>query len=206
MRPAADATTTADTTGAPTPSDCWPNVLFDTREALQRDTAPAGSNVILGGVMYYITLDVANLSQWFRGTAPFNGGTGANANIDNTGFTVYFSDRRNNRNTADLETGEYGFEDFVNPAVATGAPNTRARGGEDVNDEQGPRHLRQRFRTTTACPARCRPAPRRRSIGTGVADDEPHARSGEGQPRDPLPARAEARQRRRHRAASASPG
>ena len=56
-----------------------------------------------------------------------------NAIIDNTGFTVYFSDRRNNRNAANLETGEYGFEDFVNPTVASGAPNAMLDVGEDIN-------------------------------------------------------------------------
>ncbi|MEP7307737.1 MAG: pilus assembly PilX N-terminal domain-containing protein [Acidobacteriota bacterium] len=122
--------------GSTNASDYWPNVLFDPREALQRDVAPAGSNVILGGVMYYMTLDVRNLALWFRGTAPFNGGSGANAIIDNTGFTVYFSDRRNNRTAANLETGEYGFEDFVNPSVASGAPNAILDVGEDVNDSK----------------------------------------------------------------------
>jgi hypothetical protein len=46
---------------------------------------------------------------------------------------VYFSDRRNNRNAANLETAEYGAEDFVNPASATGAPNAALDVGEDVN-------------------------------------------------------------------------
>ena len=123
----------ATTPAALSASDYWPNVLFDPREGLQRDVAPAGSNVILGGVMYYVAIDVANLSKWFKGTAPFNGGTGVNAIIDNTGFTVYFSDRRNNRNAANLETGDTGFEDFVNPAVASGAPNATLDVGEDVN-------------------------------------------------------------------------
>jgi len=122
--------------GSTNAADYWPNVLFDPREALQRDVAPAGSNVILGGVMYYVSLDVANLAKWFKGAAPFNGGSGVNAIVDNTGFTVYFSDRRNNRNAADKETGEYGFEDFVNPNVANGAPNLVLDGGEDINDNK----------------------------------------------------------------------
>jgi hypothetical protein len=50
-----------------------------------------------------------------------------------TGYVVYFSDRRGNRNTLNQETGEYGFEDFVNPASATGTPNTVRDTGEDVN-------------------------------------------------------------------------
>ena len=77
---------------------------------------------------------------------------------DNTGFTVYFSDRRNNRNTANLETGDYGFEDFVNPAVASGAPNATLDGGEDINGNKSSTPM-ARFRTTTGCPARCRQAP-----------------------------------------------
>jgi hypothetical protein len=119
--------------GSSNASDYWPNVLFDPREALQRDVAPAGSNVILGGVMYYIALDASNLSRWFTGTAPFNVGTGNTATIDNTGYTVYFSDRRNNRNLANQETGDYGFEDVVNPTVASGAPNGLLDVGEDIN-------------------------------------------------------------------------
>jgi hypothetical protein len=119
--------------GSTNAADYWPTVLFDSREALQRDAAPAGANVILGGAMYYVTLDVANLAKWFKAAAPFNGGSGGNAIVDNTGFTVYFSDRRNNRTTGNQETGEYGFEDFVNPNSATGAPNGTLDGGEDVN-------------------------------------------------------------------------
>jgi hypothetical protein len=83
--------------------------------------------------MYYISLDVANLSRWFMATAPFNLGTGANSKKDNGGFTVYFSDRRNNRKADGTETGEYGYEDFVNPLSATGAPNGLLDVGEDVN-------------------------------------------------------------------------
>ena len=123
--------------GSTVSTDWWPNVLFDPREALQRDTStPGAANLPLGGVMHYVTIDVANLAKWFRATvAPFNAGTGADARIDNTGYTVYFSDRRNNRNAANLETGEYGWEDFVNPAVATGAPNGALDTGEDVNGD-----------------------------------------------------------------------
>ena len=84
---------------AGTPStDYWPNVLFDTREGLQRDCGPGGTsnctgagNVALGGVMYYIAIDAANLSQWFKKTAPFNAGTGNLSKTDNTGYTVYSS-------------------------------------------------------------------------------------------------------------------
>ena len=121
--------------GSTTATDYWPNVLFDPREALQRDTSnPGAANLPIGGVMHYITIDAANLAKWFRATvAPYNAGTGASSRIDNTGYTVYFSDRRNNRTAASLETGEYGWEDFVNPLSATGAPNGALDTGEDVN-------------------------------------------------------------------------
>ena len=49
------------------------------------------------------------------------------------GYTVYFSDRRGNRNAANAETGEFGFEDIVNPASAAGTPNGALDAGEDVN-------------------------------------------------------------------------
>jgi hypothetical protein len=83
--------------------------------------------------MYYAAIDVQNLTKWFKGTAPLNAPGGANAKVNNTGYTVYFSDRRNNRNAANLETAEYGFEDFVNPAAANGAPNGTLDTGEDLN-------------------------------------------------------------------------
>ncbi len=40
---------------------------------------------------------------------------------------------RNNRDAANRETGEYGFEDIVNPADVNGAPNNTLDAGEDVN-------------------------------------------------------------------------
>ena len=107
-----------------------PQVIFDPREGLVRDAALGG--LALGGVMHYIMLDVRNLSLWLQGVAPYNAGTGAQSRTVN-GFTVYFSDRRNNRNAANVESGEYGWEDIINPAVANGAPNTTLDVGEDVN-------------------------------------------------------------------------
>lgn len=118
--------------GSTKPTDWWPLVLFDPREALQRDIAPAATFLAFGGVMHYITLDVANLSKWFAGTAPYNTGTGNQA-LSVNGYSVYFSDRRNNRNTSNAETGEYGFEDVINPTVAGGATNDTLDAGEDVN-------------------------------------------------------------------------
>jgi len=140
----------------------WPNALFDSREGVQRDAdpgtfamitpfAPLGGGAIaagmdrnkvglqIGGVIYYIALDVKNLAKWFKASAaPYNvANTGLLAKIDNTGYTVYFSDRRNNRDLNDKETGEYGWEDLVNPTVASGAPDGACQAGEDVNDVVG---------------------------------------------------------------------
>ena len=127
----------AITTGITDATNWWPNVLFDPREGLQRNIDPMNTNVKLGGLMHYVAIDVANLARWFQGAvAPFNAGNnGVNAIKDNGGFTVYFSDRRNNRNAANQETGEYGWEDFVNSSNADGAPNnnTTVEAGEDVN-------------------------------------------------------------------------
>jgi hypothetical protein len=120
--------------GSTSAADYWPNVLFDTREALLRDVDPAVDPLLyVGGVVYYVGINVANLTKWFRGQAPLNTPGGANAMVNGTGYTVYFSDRRNNNNTASLETAEYGSEDFVNPLSATGTPNAVLDTGEDLN-------------------------------------------------------------------------
>ncbi len=126
----------ADSTAS---ADHWPNVLFDVREALSRDAVPAGhtNRVMLGGTMHYVEIDAANLSRWFQRTGAYGAGTGNQAMREGGsatgGYSLYFSDRRNNRNTSNEETGEYGWEDIVNPASGTGAPNGTLDAGEDVN-------------------------------------------------------------------------
>jgi hypothetical protein len=127
-----------DATGGKDPANWWPLALFDTREGLQRDADPgtATTGVEIGGVMYYVQVNAANLARWFRASvAPYNVlNSGLQAKTDNGGYTLYFSDRRNNRNAASQETGEYGWEDFVNPGVANGVPNNTCEiPGEDVN-------------------------------------------------------------------------
>ena len=108
----------------------WPNVLYDTREGALRDNIPTSQvTVYLGGVIHYIELDINNLARWFTGAI---GASGSNT-MNETGYVVYFSDRRTNRNAANQETGEYGFEDFVNPASANGTPNGVMDTAEDVN-------------------------------------------------------------------------
>ncbi len=124
--------------------DYWPNTIFDTREALFRSVAPATNDAMLGGVMHYVGLDVGNLSKWLNGAAPYGAGSGNQA-LSVSGYTVYFSDRRNNRSDgtnatctdpnlpAPCATGEYGFEDVVNSTNAAGTPNAALDAGEDVN-------------------------------------------------------------------------
>jgi hypothetical protein len=116
-----------------------PNALYDPREGLQRDVAPtsAVTAMHMGGIMYYVEIDAGNLSKWFKGTLPTSlAGTtqGTNALRDGAGggFTVYFSDRRGNRDGSN-ETGEYGFEDIVNPSSSSGTPNNSLDTGEDFN-------------------------------------------------------------------------
>lgn len=111
--------------------DFWPNVLYDTREGTNRDADPGGLK--LGGVMHYITIDVANLAKWFVGSGSYAASNGIGVKLDNGGYTVYFSDRRNNRNASNEETGDYGYEDIVNPASSTGTPNGTLDTGEDTN-------------------------------------------------------------------------
>jgi hypothetical protein len=79
--------------------------------------------------MNLVELDVSNLARWFSGTI---GATGAQA-VNNNGYIVYFSDRRGNRNNDGNETGEFGFEDVVNPSAAPGTPDGLIQTGEDLN-------------------------------------------------------------------------
>jgi hypothetical protein len=121
---------TACNVGTTVSTNYWPMVLYDTREGNLRDNIATGTlTVFLGGVMHYVELDVRNLTRWFQGAIGVSGPNAMNV----TGYVVYFSDRRNNRNAASQETGEYGFEDFVNPLSASGTPNNVLDQGEDVN-------------------------------------------------------------------------
>ena len=101
------------------PHDYWPNALYDPREGYFRDAGVAANTLLLGGIMHYVELDVNNLRRWILGQIGANGPATRNDN----GYIIYFSDRRNNRNGAGNETGEYGFEDVINPGDANGTPN-----------------------------------------------------------------------------------
>lgn len=117
-------------TGTTVAANYWPKMLYDTREALFREGENVNfSQVYLGGVMHYVELDVRNLTRWFQGQI----GTSGTIVERTTGYSVYFSDRRGNRDGTGRETGEYGFEDFVNPASSSGTPNGALDAGEDVN-------------------------------------------------------------------------
>jgi PilX N-terminal len=121
-------------TAANPSTDFWPNVLYDTREGVNRAPAAATSTAYITaeGVMNYVELDAANLVKWFT----TNQGT---LGLDNnTGYTVYFSDRRGEHTdpASGTKTGSYGFDDFVNPNdTANGCSNGVLDGGEDVEGD-----------------------------------------------------------------------
>ena len=114
--------------------DYWPLVMYDTREGNFRDNQGTGSppgtdTMFLAGVMHYVELDVNNLRRWLNGSI----GTSGTSVLNQNGFVVYFSDRRLNSDIGGNETGEWGFEDFVNPASGNGTPNGVLDTGEDLN-------------------------------------------------------------------------
>ena len=149
-------------------TDYWPNALYDTREGIRRDLVTTDTTIALGGVMDYVALDVNNLRKWFAGTI---GTTGGQAKNDN-GYIVYFSDRRNNRNptaaqcinglAAPCESGEYGFEDVVNPADANGVPN----GGVNQAVAPGP----EAGEDTGGLDANGKPVTNLNGLGNGVLE------------------------------------
>jgi Tfp pilus assembly protein PilX len=153
--------TAGKVTGVPSsPADYWPNALFDTREGTVRDATPGGTlgaspnqisysqMVTLGGVMQYVEIDAKNLAGYLAGTGVYVGGSGHQAydsvNAPND-YLIYVSDRRGNYTGSALtnawpplspsnhETGEYGWDDFVNPASTNGCPNGTQDTGEDLD-------------------------------------------------------------------------
>jgi hypothetical protein len=126
-------------------TDYWPMALFDPREGVYRPNIALGTSpddvnpeVTAQGVMYYIELDVANLATWLKTN---QGALGLN---NNSGFTVYFSDRRGERvdtQVSNTKTGSFGYNDFVNNLSdpLNGCPNGTldpgAGGGEDLEGD-----------------------------------------------------------------------
>jgi hypothetical protein len=129
-------------------SDYWPNVLYDTREGMLRDTSAGmnaagalGPNIPVQGAMYYVELDVQNLANCLTnaGICAFAGNV---AGTGTTGFAVYFSDRRSEQLDPNAPpsvpappggalTGGYGYDDIVNPLSASSCPNGNYDQGED---------------------------------------------------------------------------
>lgn len=146
----------AGTTEAGYPADYWPNTLYDTREGNSRDVIPGGNlgginysqMVTPGGVMQYIEVDAKNVAAYLAGTGVYAGKSGHLAfdavNAPND-YLVYISDRRGNYTASALtnawpplspsghETGEFGWNDFVNPASAWACPNGTQDTGEDLD-------------------------------------------------------------------------
>jgi hypothetical protein len=113
--------------------DYYPNMLFDAREGNTR-LLGTGADMNLGGLFSYIALDADNFRRWVSGAF---GGTGSQV-LNNNGYIIYFSDRRGNHDpgaaVADAETGEYGFEDSLNPSAAAWVKDNTLNGGEDFNE------------------------------------------------------------------------
>jgi hypothetical protein len=104
----------------------WSNTLYDPREAEYRDNGYSGlgaSRIFLGGIMHYVELDIKNLRIWLAKKRL------AGEIMETTGYVVYFSDRRGNRDLAGKETGEYGYEDVIH----RGNGNENPDKGEDIN-------------------------------------------------------------------------
>ncbi len=85
-----------------------------------------------GGVFGYVAIDCNNFRRWVAGAI---GATGNQA-LNNNGYIIYFSDRRgdHDENLADIETGEYGNEDSINPAAQVWAKNQPLETGENFNE------------------------------------------------------------------------
>lgn len=146
--------TAGKVTAAPTlPGDYWPNVLFDTREGTLRDGDVAGSvgaipysqMVPLNGAMSYVELDAVNLAKYLTGVLPGSGTLAYDSTNSPYDYAVYISDRRSNYTASAIvggwppaspsgnETGEYGYQDFVNSANQYGCPNGGVDAGEDLD-------------------------------------------------------------------------
>jgi hypothetical protein len=110
--------------------------------------------VALGGVKHYVEIDVQNLAKYLAGTlgAPDSGNSSHDSANAPNNYVLYVSDRRGNYygsitngvlgpfaggwpplSPSGHETGEYGYNDFVNPADANGCPNNVVDTGEDLD-------------------------------------------------------------------------
>ncbi len=116
------------------PLNFLPLNLYDTREGEVRDVSLGENNAscAVGGIMNVVELDVGNLKAWLGGGL---GTTGSlTDSVSENGYVLYFSDRRGMVAGPSGKTGEYGYEDIINPALSTGDPDAQMAGAEDVND------------------------------------------------------------------------
>jgi hypothetical protein len=107
----------------------YPINFYDAREGEPNDTVQGNNSCTPLGVMNAVELDVGNLAKWLAGSI---GVTGTLVNSTNqNGYVLYFSDRRgmlpnpNGTQTIarNLISGDAGFEDVVNSASASRAPD-----------------------------------------------------------------------------------
>ena len=109
--------------------------LYDTREGEVRDVNLGSGNdsCAIGGIMNLVELDVGNLKRWLEGTT---GSTGTDTDsVPQNGYVFYFSDRRGMLpNGGGDITGEYGYEDIINPPDINGVPDGVLHASEDVNN------------------------------------------------------------------------
>ena len=153
-------------------------MLFDTREALQRDAAPAGVERDPRRRDALRRARRGESVEVVQGTAPFNGGSGVNANIDNGGFTVYFSDRRNNRNSRrTVRPANTAAKISSTRCPRPARPTALLDAGEDVNAQHCARNLR-RMPNYNGVYAPCR---RERCRRSSPARDADHDASTPGQ-------------------------
>ena len=105
----------------------YPINFYDPREGFPRDAVPAGmagTQCYVNGLMNAVELDVGNLNQWIQGKIP---GSGALVDFSGqNGYLLFYSDRRGMMGdpfNGGITQGEYGFEDVINSASATGTPD-----------------------------------------------------------------------------------
>ena len=92
----------------------WPLALYDAREGLvpaKGTVTDANVKLTYNGVMHYVELDVKNLSAWLKQYKIGYDIIGSDTNElkNNSGYVVYFSDRRtsNVRGSADMSAYQY---------------------------------------------------------------------------------------------------
>ena len=84
--------------------------------------------------MYYVELDAKNLVNWFTANQ------GALGLDNNTGYTLYFSDRRGEQKDTsaapNIKTGSFGYNDIINPNDPNnGCSNLVLDPGEDFEGD-----------------------------------------------------------------------